>query len=125
MNAQSEQQDSSLDPLKWVLVGALIVVGVIGNRYFSDVSVLLRVVVLLGLAIAAGFIALQTSKGRRGWAFALQARTEMRKVVWPARPEVLQTTLMVVVMVVVMALILWGLDALFFRLIAWLTGQGG
>ena len=50
---------------------------------------------------------------------------ELRKVVWPTRQETIQTTLIVVAMVVVAALILWGLDKVFFWLVAWLTGQRG
>jgi preprotein translocase subunit SecE len=41
-----------------------------------------------------------------------EARNEIRQVVWPNRQETMQTTLIVVAVVLVMALLLWGLDSL-------------
>jgi preprotein translocase subunit SecE len=41
-----------------------------------------------------------------------EAQVEVRRVVWPTRQEVNQTTLVVVAVVLVMAVILWGLDSL-------------
>ena len=38
------------------------------------------------------------------------ARAEVRKVVWPTRQETMQTTLVVMVMVVVVGIFLWLLD---------------
>jgi preprotein translocase subunit SecE len=46
------------------------------------------------------------------WRWLKEARTEIRKVVWPTRQETTQTTLIVVAVVLVMALVLWGLDSL-------------
>jgi preprotein translocase subunit SecE len=40
------------------------------------------------------------------------ARTEIRKVVWPTRQETMQTSLLVLAVVVVVGFILWGLDTL-------------
>jgi len=48
-----------------------------------------------------------------------EARIEIRKVVWPTRPETIQTTLIVVAVVLVMALILWGLDTF----LGWIISQ--
>jgi len=43
----------------------------------------------------------------------LESRTEIRRVVWPSRPETTQTTLIVIVAITIAGLILWGLDSLF------------
>ncbi|WBA82193.1 preprotein translocase subunit SecE [Endozoicomonas sp. GU-1] len=101
-----------LDGLKWGLVAVLVAVGVYGNYYFSAESLLLRVVGLLVIAAVAGFVALQTVKGGAFWTLLKDAKTEIRKVVWPTRQETVQTTLVVVAVVLVMGLILWGLDSL-------------
>jgi preprotein translocase subunit SecE len=42
---------------------------------------------------------------------AKEARIEIRKVVWPTRQETTQTTLIVVVMVILVGLILWAMDS--------------
>jgi preprotein translocase subunit SecE len=71
----------------------------------------------------AGFVAAKTQKGRWVVEFFRDSRMELRKVVWPTREEITQTTLVVVVMVIVLALILWGMDGILVWLIGWLTGQ--
>ena len=101
-----------LDGLKWGLVAVLVAVGVYGNYYFSGESLLLRVVGLLLIAAVAGFVALQTVKGGAFWTLLKDAKNEIRKVVWPTRQETVQTTLVVVAVVIVMGLVLWGLDSL-------------
>lgn len=122
MTSKSEAQGSRFDLLKWLAVVALVVVGVVGNQYYSGSPVLYRVIVLLVLAAAAAFVALQTVKGKSFFALAKEARTEIRKVVWPTRQETTQTTLIVVAVVLVMALLLWGLDSLLGWLISLIVG---
>lgn len=122
MNAKAEAKDSRFDLLKWLVVAALVVVGVVGNQYFSAEPILYRVLALLVIAIVAGFVALQTSKGKSFWVLAQEARVEIRKVVWPTRQETTQTTLIVVAVVLVMALLLWGLDSLLGWLVSLIVG---
>jgi preprotein translocase subunit SecE len=112
MNSKVETENNRLDGLKWLVVVLLVVIGVGGNMYFADQSLLYRFASLLVLAVIAVFIALQTAKGIEFWRLAKEARTEIRKVVWPTRQETTQTTLIVVGFVLLMALILWGLDTL-------------
>lgn len=103
---------SPLDWLKWLVVVALVSAGVIGNWYYQDQSLLYRVLALVVLAGLAAFVAVQTEKGRAAWQLMKDARNEIRRVVWPKRPETVQTTGIVVVLVVVFGLILWLLDTL-------------
>lgn len=115
MNAKTESGSTSgrLDSLKWLVVVALAAVAVVGNQYFSAESILYRVVGVLVVAAVALFVAAQTEKGRAMIVLGREARSEIRKVVWPNRQETIQTTLIVVAVVLVMGLILWGLDSLF------------
>ena len=53
-----------------------------------------------------------------------QVRAEVSKVVWPNRQEATQTTLIVLVATLIMALILWGLDGIIVRLVGFITGIG-
>lgn len=103
---------NTLDWLKWLIVAALLGGGVYGNWYYGDESLLLRVVGLLAVAGLAGFVALQTERGRSTWNLMKEARSEIRRVVWPSNQETTQTTLVVLVLIVIFALILWGLDSL-------------
>jgi len=122
MTPKPEAQESRFDLLKWLAVVALVVVGVVGNQYYSAAPILYRVLALLALAAAAAFIALQTVKGKSFFVLAKEARAEIRKVVWPTRQETTQTTLIVVAVVLVMALLLWGLDSLLGWLVSLIVG---
>lgn len=102
----------ALDWLKWLVVAALLGGGVYANWYFTDESLLIRVLGLLAGAVVAVFIAIQTERGRNTWNLMKEARSEIRRVVWPSNQETTQTTMVVLVLVLVFALILWGLDSL-------------
>ena len=69
----------------------------------------------VGLVVAAGvagWIAVQTEKGRNFVNLCLEARVEIRKVVWPTRQETTQTTIVVLIVIMIVAIILFGLDGL-------------
>ncbi|MBL3559105.1 MULTISPECIES: preprotein translocase subunit SecE [Marinobacter] len=117
MESKADRSTSGFDAVKWLVVFVLIAIGVVGNQYFSAESLLYRVLALVALALVAAFVALQTERGRRFAALLKEARVEIRKVVWPTRPELIQTTAIVVVFVLVVALMLWGMDSL----ISWLV----
>ena len=100
-----------LDWLKWLIAVALLALGVFGNWYYQDESLLMRVIGLIAVAAVAVGIALQTQRGAAIWALLKEARGEIRRVVWPTRDETLQTTVIVLALVLVFALILWMLDS--------------
>jgi preprotein translocase subunit SecE len=107
---KAEQTTSGFDTLKLMATLAILIAGVVGFYYFEDESQLLRVLGMLAIAAFALFIASTTDVGRRSQAFVKDARVEVRKVVWPTRQETLQTTLAVLIMVVIVAIMLWLID---------------
>jgi preprotein translocase subunit SecE len=113
---------SRFDGLKWLVVVALVAAAVVGNSYFSDQSLLYRVLAIVAVAVVAGFVALQTAKGASFWSLVKGSRMEIRKVVWPTRQETVQTTMIVVAFVLVVALILWGLDSFLGWLVSLVIG---
>ncbi len=124
MSANTEAQDSGrgLDVMKWLIVAILLIAAIVGNYMYRDVSLPLRALVVVVVIAVAGGIALLTAKGKATVTFAREARTEMRKVVWPTRQETLHTTLIVAAVTAVMSLILWGLDGILVRLVSFITG---
>ncbi len=106
----SEATQSPLDWFKWLIVVALLGGGVFGNWYYQNESLLYRVAALIVVAALAALVAGQTGKGRATWTLMKEARGEIRRVVWPKREETIQTTLIVLVLVLLFALILWLLD---------------
>jgi preprotein translocase subunit SecE len=125
MNARAEAGSTGLDTVKLVVAALLLIAGIYGFYYFAGYSTLLRVVGLLVVVGIASAVALMTEPGRRLWHFAGDARTEVRKVVWPTRQETLQTTLIVIVMVLILGIILWLFDMVLMSILRFLTGQGG
>lgn len=122
MSTNVETPSSSMDTVKWLVAIALLSGAVVGNYMYSELSVLVRaigVVVAIGAALG---VASATEKGKAFIAFAKEARIEVRKVVWPTRQETMHTTFIVMIATVVMALILWGLDGILFRIVGFLTG---
>ena len=57
--------------------------------------------------------------------FWRETKSEMKKVAWPARAEVISTTLVVIAATVFFGVYLWGCDLLFFNLIDFLFKRFG
>ncbi len=112
MVTKAEHTTSGLDTVKLLVALFILIAGVAGFYYFEDESQLLRVIGMLVVVGIAFFIVSMTDIGRRSLGFVKDARVEVRKVVWPTRQETLQTTLAVLVMVVIVAIMLWGVDSL-------------
>lgn len=124
MNASTESQpSSSLDVLKWGFIFLFLAGAVAGNYVYGEESVLIRAIGVVAAILVAGVIALQTEKGRTALAFAKEAKTEVRKVVWPTRQEAIQTTGIVLFATFIMSLLLWGLDSVLFWLVGLITGM--
>ena len=123
MNASTENQPSgSLDTLKWGVVFLLLAGAVAGNYVYGEESALLRAVGVVIAVLIAGLIALQTEKGRTAATFAKEARTEVRKVVWPTRQEAVRTTGIVLVVTLLMSVLLYLLDSVLFWVVGLVTG---
>ncbi|MEO5703020.1 MAG: preprotein translocase subunit SecE [Gammaproteobacteria bacterium] len=113
------------DKIKLLLAVLLLVGGVGGFYYYADHSTLIRVLGLLGVVAVAIAVALLTQPGRDAWEFLREARNEIRKVVWPTRKETTQTTLIVFIVVILVAIILWLLDMFLLWAVQLLTNPGG
>jgi|TARA_B110000977_G_C11046541_1_gene480740 preprotein translocase subunit SecE len=110
MSEKAENNSGSLDLVKWAAVVAIVVAAVYANSYFAAESLLARTIGLLVTAGVGGWIAAQTVKGRAFVNLCLEARVEIRKVVWPTRQETTQTTIVVLIVIFIVAIILWLLD---------------
>jgi preprotein translocase subunit SecE len=122
MSAKTDAQASKVDTFKLLSAVTIVALAVMAFYYFSDYSLLLRVIGLLAsVGIAVG-IALTTELGASLAEFTQDARIELRKVVWPTRAETIQTSLAVILMVIIMGIFLWLLDMFLFWLVRLLTG---
>lgn len=126
MNKKSDEAKtkSLWDNVLWALVIILLVAGLWANYHYSAIDWPLRLAGWIILACIIVAIASITALGKRIFLFAKEARGELRKVYWPTRQETIQTTMVVVGMVMVMAIVLWGIDSGLLGIVSWLTGPG-
>ena len=128
MDTQNQQQAASSYKDTALLVASLaLLVGSLWAFYYfiGQYNVLVRTVGLLAGIGAALFAAYQTQLGQVMWSYVIGAyRIELRKIAWPSRQESVQATLMIAVVVLIMALILWGLDSTLLVAVKHLTGGG-
>ena len=109
-NAQIETVTTGADKAKLAAAGLLVVAGVAVFYLLGKQDLWLRVAALLVLMASAVGVFLTSAQGKELVAFGQDSIKELRKVVWPARPEAIQMTAYVFAFVVVMALFLWLTD---------------
>ena len=110
MKSKSVAEKSPIDTFKLVLALLVLAAGIVGFYYYQEQPQIYRVGGLLVIALVAIGISMTTVQGRALWGFVQESRVEVRRVVWPTRQETVQTTLVVMVMVVIVAIFLWLLD---------------
>jgi preprotein translocase subunit SecE len=114
-----------MDKAKIALAVACVVGGVFAYYWFSDLAVVLRVLMVVAGIVAGGAVAYTSEQGKEFFAFAQESWAEAGRVSWPTRKETLQTTAIVFVFVVVMALFLFAVDASLAWSVKFVTGRGG
>jgi preprotein translocase subunit SecE len=131
MSTESKANKSPLDMVKWLLAVAFFAAAVVGNYMAPDLyleakgeelPLLFQVLGVVALMLLSAGVALTTAQGQSFLQLLKEANIERRKVVWPTRQETTQTTMIVVVVVFVMALILWGMDSLLGWLVSLIVG---
>ena len=100
-----------VDKIKLGVAILLVCAGVVGFYLLEEGLAIARVAAVLGGVVLGALVALSSTPGKRFYAFAQESIVETRKVVWPSRKESFQTTGIVFVFVVIMALFLWVVDA--------------
>ncbi|MDA3914344.1 preprotein translocase subunit SecE [Oleiagrimonas sp.] len=127
MNVKAEQSGKSGagDIAKLVLAVLVLAAGLFGFYWYADAAQLVRLGGLLGSIAIAVVLANFTGLGRRLRNFLAESQFEMRKVVWPTRDETVKTTLMVLVVVVILALMLGFIDLVLKKIVLeWLLKLG-
>lgn len=109
-----------------MLLALGVLVASIAGFYYLDGQLhpVLRTLGMLAGGAVAVFIGLQTTTGKTAFGYVQGARVEMRRVVWPTRKETLQATLMILGVVLILAMFLWGLDAILVWAMQIFTGRG-
>jgi preprotein translocase subunit SecE len=112
-----------IDKLKIALAIGCVIAGVVAYYRFAEAALLYRVLMVLGGLGAAAAMAWFSAPGKEFFAFAQEAWQEAGRVTWPTRKETIQTTAIVFVFVVIMALFLFTVDTTLAWIVKLLTGR--
>src|SRR4030065_184365 len=112
------------DKIKLLVAFLLVVAGIAGFYYLHDSAAVLKLAaVLVGLLLAT-VVAGTREPGKGFFTFGKDSVAEAKRVVWPTRKETLQTTGVVILFAIVMALFLWAVDASLLMVVNKLIGRG-
>ena len=123
-SAQTEKS-SFIDTVKLLLSAAALFSGLFSYYYYLQVSLPLRVLMVLGGLLVGTAIAMTSYQGKQLFSFIQSSRIEIRKVIWPTNQETSQTTIAVFVFTLVMGIFFWGLDSFLLWLTRTLVGSAG
>ncbi|MGH8770961.1 MAG: preprotein translocase subunit SecE [Burkholderiales bacterium] len=111
------------EKIKLGIAVAFVVAGIFGFYYLSQSLMIVRVAAVLGGLVLAAIVAFQTEAGKRFFVFSQESVAELKKVVWPTRKETAQTTGIVFLFVVVMAIFLWAVDSILLSVVQMIMGR--
>ena len=98
------------DKIQLAVAVLLVVAGVVLFSMLSDKPTIARLGAMFGCFVIAGAIAWFTEPGREFVQYTKESIEEAKKVVWPTRKETMQSTGVIFIFVVVMAVFLWVVD---------------
>ena len=124
MNSKTETQQGTVDIFKFLVALGVLTISLVGFYYYAEAPKVFRVLgILAGITVSLVIVS-QTLKGRQAIDFVREAQVEVRKIVWPTRQETSQTTLFVIIVVIIFAILLWVLDLGLSSSIQGLIGRG-
>ena len=100
-----------------IAIGVMIS-GIVLFYYFSDIRLFYRVLGMISVLILSGYIGYQSDFGKLVYSYITDSKVELKKVTWPTKQETTQTTLGVIVVVIIVGILLW----LFDMLLSWAIG---
>ncbi len=112
MNSKAEKNKSAFaDTLLLLISVVMLLAGVSAYYYYQDLAITpIRVAALIVVTLVASWVAAQSEKGGAFFRFLKDSDIERRKVVWPTHQEAVQTSLMVIVVVIIISLFLSAVD---------------
>jgi len=112
------------DKIKLLVAFLLVAAGIAGFYYLRESAAVLQLLSVLAGLVMASIVALTSEQGKAFFAFGKDSVAEAKRVVWPTRKETLQTTGVVILFAVTMALFLWAVDAGLMVAVNGLMGRG-
>ena len=118
-HVEERKNSSLLNKILWLIILIAICGMVFCSMYIKflkNSSAIMASFIIVGCLVLL-IVAKYTNQGSKGWKFLLDSRLEMRKVVWPTRKETINSTLIVLVIVIVASTVIYFVGLLFMYLI--------
>ena len=127
MNSKVENSRSAFaDTLLLLISIVMLLGGIAAYYYYQDMAITpVRVAALITVTLLASWVAAQSQKGAAFFRFLKESDIERRKVVWPTHQEAVQTSLMVIVVVIIISIFLAGVDWMIGATVRSLLSGGG
>ena len=111
---KKNKEDSKINKYN-TFVAIIILIASVVLFYFDIFTqvTLYKVLILLAGVVLAFFVFLKSPQGDKFIHFFKETRIELKKVVWPNREDTLKTTGIIMVVVIIVAIFLWIVDAFF------------
>ena len=113
------------DKIQIVVAVLILISGLAAFYLLASQPMIARVGAMLGLFLLAGLVGYFSTPGREFGQYAMESVDEAKKVVWPTRKETMQSTGVIFVFVVVMAIFLWVVDWGLTFILTKFIGHGG
>ena len=127
MNSKVENSKPAFADTLLLLISVIMLLGgIAAYYYYQDLAITpVRVAALIVVTLLASWVAAQSQKGSAFFRFLKESDIERRKVVWPTHQEAVQTSLMVIVVVIIISLFLASVDWMIGALVRSLLSGGG
>ncbi|MDE3022725.1 MAG: preprotein translocase subunit SecE [Pseudomonadota bacterium] len=110
------------DKIKLIIAALIVAAGIAGYYQLADKMQIIRVGVVLASVLVACVVAYTSTGGKTLVGFYRESLVETRKVVWPTRKETIQTTGIVLVLVIAVAFVLMLVDLSLQSFMNWFMG---
>ncbi|QCI18040.1 preprotein translocase subunit SecE [Buchnera aphidicola (Aphis nasturtii)] len=118
LSISNKKNFKNTERIKWIFIFINFILCILVNYYFIKVNFFIRTALIIFLIICTIGILIYTEKGKSILLYIKASKSEMQKIIWPKYKETLYTTLIIIFVTMFMSLILWGIDNIIFRLIA-------
>ncbi len=119
-NNYNQKLSKILEKIKWLSASIFFVLLFFINYYFYKIQLLTHILIISFLIICIIKISLCTKKGKDIFLYIKMSQKEVQKIIWPKYKETLYTTLIVIFVTILISFLLWCLDSIIFRLIAFI-----